>query len=315
MLASPSFRCVSLFLAFFSISRICHAQDLTPRAYIITPIHSNAIVLAYTFENGDVLLNPTLPISNAKGQLHIPVFSYFHSFSFFGRTASIAAGVPYAVGHFRGEVNGVGSEIYRSGLLDSGFRLSVNLKGGPAMDLGEFLSWKEKTIVGASLTITAPTGQYDPTVLVNTGTNRWGIKPEIGLSHRWGRWVLDTYAGVWFFTENLEFFSHNQQFPGTNTRSQSPLSAIQAHLSYDVKPRLWISLDGNYWYGGSTSLNGVKSSGTLQANSRFGVTASTPLHGHQSLKFSYSYGAIVRVGGNYHNLSIGWQYSWLGRPN
>ena len=45
------------------------------------------------------------------------------------------------------------------------------------------------------------------------------------------------------------------------------------------------------------------------------MTASTPLHKHQSLKFSYSYGAIVRVGGNYHNLSIGWQYSWLGRPN
>src|ERR1700720_1644029 len=107
MLASPSLRCVSLFLAFFSISRICHAQDLSPRAYIITPIHSNAIVLAYTFENGNVLLNPTLPISNAKGQLHIPVFSYFHSFSFFGRTASIAAGVPYAVGHFRGEESGL----------------------------------------------------------------------------------------------------------------------------------------------------------------------------------------------------------------
>ena len=81
-------------------------------------------------------------------------------------------------------MNGVGTEIYRSGLLDSGFRFSVNRKGGPAMDLSEFLSWKEKTIVGASLTITAPTGQYDPTVLVNTGTNRWGIKPEIGLSPR-----------------------------------------------------------------------------------------------------------------------------------
>jgi hypothetical protein len=32
---SPSLRCVSLFLAFFSISRIRHAQDLSPRACIM----------------------------------------------------------------------------------------------------------------------------------------------------------------------------------------------------------------------------------------------------------------------------------------
>jgi Putative MetA-pathway of phenol degradation len=307
--------CACLLLAICFISGVCRAQDLTPRAYIITPIHSNAIVLSYAFENGDILLNPTLPVSNAKGQLHIPVFSYVHSFSFFGRSASIAAGLPYAVGHFEGQVNGADRKIYRSGLLDSGFRLSVNLKGGPAMDRREFVAWKQKKIVGASLTVTAPTSQYDPTVLVNTGTNRWAIKPEIGVSQRWGHWLLDTYGGVWFFTENPEFFSHNQEFPGTNTRSQNPLGAVEAHLSYDVKPRLWVSLDANYWYGGSTSLNGVKSPGTLQANSRYGVTASMPLQKHQSLKFSYSYGAIVRVGGNYHNLAVGWQYSWLGRPN
>jgi hypothetical protein len=98
-------------------------------------------------------------------------------------------------------------------------------------------------------------------------------------------------------------------------RFQNPLGAIEGHLSYDLKPRLWISLDANYWYGGKTSRNGVVVLGTLESNSRVGVTASVPLHKHQSLKFSYSYGAIVRVGGNYNNLSAGWQYSWLGRPN
>lgn len=55
----------------------------------------------------------------------------------------------------------------------------------------------------------APTGQYDPTVLIKWGTNRWAFKPEIGYSQRWDHWVLDGYAGVWFFTTNPEFFSHN----------------------------------------------------------------------------------------------------------
>jgi hypothetical protein len=31
-----------------------HAQDLAPRAYIITPIHSNAITLAHGYSSGEV---------------------------------------------------------------------------------------------------------------------------------------------------------------------------------------------------------------------------------------------------------------------
>ena len=37
---------------------------------------------------------------------------------------------------------------------------------------------------------------------------------------------------------------------------------------------LWLSLDGNFWRGGRTSLNDVESPGTLQSNSRVGATAS-----------------------------------------
>jgi Putative MetA-pathway of phenol degradation len=292
----------------------CRAQDLVPRAYIITPIHSNAILLTYSFLNGDIVLNPTLPISNAKGKLNVPVFSYFHTFNFFGRSANITGSLPYAAGHFQGDVNGVPQIIYRSGLLDSAFRFSFNLKGGPAMDLKQYLSWKHTLIVGASVTVTAPTGQYDPTRLVNPGTNRWSIKPEVGISRRWGKWVLDGYGGVWFFTENHEFFSHNQTFPGTNTQSQNPLGAVQVHLSYDFRRALWISGDANFLCGGSTSLNHVSSPGTFQSNSRIGATASLPFAKHQSLKVSYSYGAYIRVGGNFHAVSVGWQYSWLGKP-
>ena len=291
------------------------SQDLAPRIYVITPIHSNAIVLSYSFETGGILINPTLPISNAKGTLHVPTVSYSHSFNLLGRTANFSAALPYVVGHFKANVNGTPEAVYRSGLYDSQFRFSVNLKGGPAMDSRKYADWNQKLLVGASVTVTAPTGQYDPTLLVNLGTNRWSIKPELGLSRRKNHWVADFYMGVWLFTENPEFFSHNAVYPGTNTQTQNPLGAIEGHLSYDVKPRLWISLDGNYWYGGKVYRNGSVALGTLESNSRVGVTASIPLHKHQAFKFSYSYGAIVRVGGNYNDLSIGWQYSWTGKPN
>ena len=291
----------------------CRAQDLAPRAYVITPLHGNAITVAWGFYDGSINLNG-LPIS-ATGTYNVPILSYYHSFGLFGRSANFLASLPYAAGNFQGTAAGAEASLYRSGLLDSIYRFSVNLKGGPAMPAREFAKWKQKVLLGVSLRVVAPTGQYDPTKLVNWGANRWAFKPEFGYSERWGHWVLDGYMGVWFFTTNPEFFSHNSFFFGTNTQSQSPIGSCQGHLSYDFKPRLWASLDGNFWFGGKTSLNGVQNSLTELSNSRLGGTVSIPIDKHQSMKFSYSDGTHTRFGGNFQNVSAGWQYLWLGRPN
>jgi hypothetical protein len=301
---------VSLFL-----TQQLAAQDLAPRAYIITPIHSNAITFTYSFYSGNAIFDGTVPITGATVKVSVPVFSLFHSFRLFGRTANFVAVLPYGVGNFNGTVVGAEAHAYRSGLLDSSYRLSVNLKGGPAMDLREYSQWKQKTLIGVSLRVVAPTGQYDPTKLLNYGTNRWAFKPELGLSRRWNHWVLDTYGAVWFFTENHEFFSHNQFNPGVATQSEAPVGAFEGHLSYDVKPKLWASLDGNFWFGGKTSINGVENPSTMQRNSRIGGTLSVPITKRQSLKFSYNNGAYIQYGGNYQNVSIAWQYTWFGRPN
>jgi hypothetical protein len=93
------------------------------------------------------------------------------------------------------------------------------------------------------------------------------------------------------------------------------MGSFEGHLSYDFKPRLWFSLDGNYWFGGSTSLNGLQAPGTVQGNSRVGVTASIPISRRQSVKVSYNNGAYIKYGGNFQNISVGWQYAWVGRPN
>jgi len=212
-------------------------------------------------------------------------------------------------------VTGAEAHAYRSGLLDSFYRFSVNLKGGPAMPPQDFLKWRQKMLIGASVKLVAPTGQYDPTKLINLGNNRWAVKPEIGYSQRWGHWVVDAYAAVWLFTTNPEFFSHNQFFPGMQSQSEDPVAAFEGHLSYDFKPRLWVSLDANYWHGGETSLSGIANPLTIQRNSRIGATASIPITKHQSVKVSYDNGAYISFGGNYQTLSVAWQFSWVGRPN
>jgi len=297
------------------LTGLVYGQDLAPRAYLITPIHSNAVVLTYSFFDGDLVFDNSVPITGATAKASVSAFSYFHSLNFFGRNESITVSLPYGIGNVRGTVMDNEMKAYRSGLFDSTYRLSVNLIGGPAMSVQDFRKWRQKTIVGASLRILAPTGQYDPTKLINYGANRWGFKPELGLSRRWGHWVVDGYGGVWLYTMNHEFFSHNQYSPGTNVQKQDPIGAFEGHLSYDVKPRLWTSFDGNFWVGGRTSINGVQNPNSLQRNSRIGATVSFPVSRHQSIKASYNRGAYIRYGGNFNNISVGWQYSWLGRPN
>jgi hypothetical protein len=295
-------------------AQFLRAQDIVPRSYFITPVHSNAVILSYSFLDGGILFNDVLPITDASARIQFSVFTYYHSLSFFGRSANFTASLPYGLGNLHGKFMDNETMLYRSGLLDSTFRFSVNLKGGPAMSVREFQSWQQKTILGVSLRVIAPTGQYDGTKLINNGSDRWAFKPELGYSRRLGHWVLDTYGALWLFMTNDEFWSRNAFFPGTRSQSQKPIGAFEGHLSYDIKPRIWISLDANAWIGGSTSINGVENRQTFQTSSIIGASASLPLFEHQSMKVSYNSTAYVRFGGAFQNVSVSWQYSWIGWP-
>jgi Putative MetA-pathway of phenol degradation len=245
---------LELLVSLVAMSASLSAQDLAPRAYVITPVHSNAITITWAFYDGGLNFNGTIPVSNATGTYYVSVFSYYHSLNFFGRSANITASLPYAVGTFQGDVFEQSRSIYRSGLLDSSFRFSVNLMGGPAMQAQEFAKWKQKRLLGLSLKVVAPTGQYSGTKLINWGGNRWAFKPEIGYSERWGHWVLDGYAGVWFYTTNSTFYDG----PVTKPQNEAPVGSLEGHLSYDVRQRFWVSLDVNFWSGGITSLSGIR---------------------------------------------------------
>jgi hypothetical protein len=306
---------IAVATAFLCPLRMALAQDLSPRAYLITPLRSNAASLTSSFNDGSINLNGVLPASDAKGTYNISVASYYHSFGVFGHSANVVAALPYGVGSFQGTVDGAGQNLYRSGLVDSVYRLAVNLKGGPAVQPREFLKWRQKILLGASLKVIAPTGQYDPTKLINWGTNRWSFKPELGYSERFGNWIADAYVGAWFFTPNNDYWSRNAYYPGTRSLTQKPMASFETHLSYDFKKQgLWVSIDGNYWVGGVTTAGGVEKSDTQVRNSRLGVTAAVPITKHSSLKFSYSDGAHIEFGGNYQNVSVAWQYAWLGKP-
>jgi len=288
------------------------AQDLSPRAYVITPNHSNAVVLTYSYYNGGVDLNGAIPITGVTvtGVFSVPSFSYYHSFDLFGHLANLTVALPYGVGNFEGEAGQRHASVYRSGLQDLVTRFSVNLIGGPALPLRDFVKWRQKALLGTSLKVVAPTGQYSSQKVINWGINRWAFKPELGYSERWGNWLFDAYAGAWFYTANPAYYS----VPSSKPQTKEPIGSFEGHVSRNFGPGTWVSLDGNFWWGGVTSLSGVQNLATRQTSSRLGGTFAWRVAKHQSLKVSYSEGTYVRFGGNYHSVQAGWQYSWIGWP-
>jgi len=285
------------------------AQDLAPRAYLITPLHSNAITVSWAFFDGGLSVSGTIPVT-ATGNYNVPILSYYHSLNVFGRSGNITGFLPYGVGTFEAAALGTQRSAYRSGLLDLGARFSVNLMGGPAIPVDQFSKWKQKTLLGVSLRVIAPTGQYSSEQLINWGINRWAFKPEFGYSGRKGNWVLDASAGAWFYTINVAEF----HIPHPAPQTEEPIGSFEGHLSRDFGRGTWASLDGNFWWGGVTTLGGIRNPATLQTSSRLGCTVAFRLSKHQSIKVNYSDGAYVRFGGNYQNVSLAWQFSWLGKP-
>lgn len=281
------------------------AQELDPDTYAIVPRAVNVISTSYVNQWGDVSFDPSLPVEDASARINVMSLAYGRTLNFFGRSASIAAGVPYGVGNLRGVYLGEFQSIYRSGLADPRARFTVNLWGGPSMTLKELAQKPRKTTVGVSFSLIAPLGQYDPHKLVNLGANRWGLRPEIGVSHQFNRrWRAEAYFGTWFFTDN-------QNFNGGMVRSQKPITSTQVHGYYVFRRGLWLSVNANYYYGGRTSVN-QRVQFDLLANSRVGATLALPIGRRQSLRFAISQGAVTRIGADFISAGMSYSYIWGG---
>jgi Putative MetA-pathway of phenol degradation len=211
------------------------AQQLEPRVYAPAPIGLNFLGVGYVYTFGGVATDPSLVITNIQARFNIVTPYYVRTFGLFGREASVTVMTPYAWGNVHGDVQNVGQSVDRDGFADPQVRLAVNILGCPAMTPEEFAQHKPETVLSASLTISAPFGQYDSAKLVNIGTNRWAFKPQLGLSQPVGDWIFELDAGVWLFGDNDIYY-------GGYVRSQDPLAEYQAHVIYNFKPTLWATL-------------------------------------------------------------------------
>ena len=276
------------------------AQELQPRAYWPAPAGTNVLAFTYQHTSGDVIVDQSLPVTAVDSSLNYLQLSYQRFLNIGGRTGSITVAQTWADGDTQGIFQDEPFVRDTTGPLDTVVRGSINLTGAPAMAAADFqnLRAKPRPILGASLTVSAPTGSYDNDRVINLGTNRWAIKPGIGGIYPFtDRWLLEGEIDVWFFQDNDEFLGQ--------TREQDPIGQFQVHLVRRFKPGFWASLDANWYVGGRTTVDGVGNQ-DLQRNSRLGATLVYPLGGGDALRLSTSTGTVTETGGEYNQMSLTW---------
>jgi len=284
------------------LAPVAHAQELEPRAYSNLPMGLNFLATGYAHSKGGLSTDPSLPLTDAHLKIDTGVVAYVRGVDLWGNSGKVDVIAPYS--HLSGTalVAGQPRERVVSGPGDPRFRLSVNFYGAPALTLPEYPAYKQDLVIGASVQVTAPWGQYDASKAVNLGTNRWSIKPDIGFSKAFAPFTIDLTAGVTLFSRNDDYF-------GGQALDQAPLYSAQANLSYDFGRGIWASLGATFYRGGRTTVNDAPKDNVL-SNSRVGLTVAVPIDRYYAIKFNASSGISTRTGTNFDTVGLVLQYRW-----
>jgi hypothetical protein len=278
---------VKALLLVFLFPVAAKAQELTPRVYWPSPNGTNIWSVGYSYVSGDTTPDPTLPVTAVDSDIHTALVGTRHTVSLLGRTANIVFEVPYSDGDTAGEGSaGNAVKMDYQGLGDVHATLAVNLMGAPSLSKEEFAELRRNPhpILGASLKLVAPTGDYDSDKVINVGDNRWAMKAEVGyIQPLKPQWLLELEMGVWFFTDN-------DNVRGL-TREQDPIYALDVHLVRRFSAGFWGSLDASAYRGGRSTLDGQRLD-DLQRDTKMGLTLLYPFLGKNAVKFSYSKGSL-----------------------
>ncbi len=278
------------------------SQELEPRAINNLPVGTNFLIGGYGFANGNLLLDPAIPIDDLNSNIHTGFAAYVRSINLFGLSAKVDAVIPYVLGDWEGDINGVEGFRSENGFGDLRLRFSFNFLGSKAMNVSDFANYKPENVSGISVQIIAPTGDYDPNELINIGSNRWAFKTQWGFARNINKWVVESYIGMWIFTNNSNFLNGNEL-------SQKPLYTFKVHIIRELQKKMWLALNLGYGIGGKTELNGSPRD-TEISTARLGLIYALPLAKRHTLKLAYISGFRFKKGSDFDAISLSYQYRW-----
>jgi Putative MetA-pathway of phenol degradation len=280
-----------------------YAQFAEAHHYDNAPVGVNQLELAYAYARSDASIDTSLVVADARFDLNQGTFTYTRYFGFLHRAAWVEASVPLA--DLSGSISGTNIQGSTTGSGDSSYAVTALLKGGPALSADQFTDYQPTTTVGVSLTISAPTGQYNSNKLLNLGSDRWSFKPEIAVSHPFGseqKWQCDVYAHAYFFTDNTSY-------KGREILRQEPLPGLEGHVSYFFVHNAWGSIDALYSFRGATVVDGVHQN-DAQQSFMLGSEVNVSLNPRNSLVFQFAKALVHQNGPALTGFAVKYSYSW-----
>ena len=276
-------RVVLIGIGLLAWGAVANAQELEPRRWSHLPTGTNFFGSGYAYTKGDVFFNPVLKIEDATVEMHTAALKYIRTFEVFGKSARADLAAAYQDGTWKGRLDGSPARANRSGWADPVLRVAINLFGAPPLEGEEFARYRaeieSETIVGAAVAVHVPLGEYFDDKLINLGTNRFAVRPQLGAVHNRGKWGYELTGSTWFFTDNDDFY-------GDTRREQDPLFTLQGHVVYTLRPGLWLAGGAGYGYGGESTIDGDRKNDET-SSVVFGASLGVPITRYFGLKIGY----------------------------
>lgn len=260
---------------------IVSAQDLEPRRWTPLPAGTTILGMGYGHISGEVGFDPVLEIEDTKVKRDFFMMNYTQFFSLAGQLMRFDALVPFQKVQWNGLLSKEPASEQRTGMGDPRLRLSINLMDSttPASKKSDDPQKTINTVVGAAIAVNVPWGEYYEEKLLNLGSNRYTIRPQIGVVHTRGPWSYELTGSIFYFTDNDNFYYGNRL-------EQKPFYAVQAHIIRVFRPGIWGSLSAGYGQGGASKINSENIDDEREGFIS-GLSFGIPIAPNQGLKFNY----------------------------
>jgi hypothetical protein len=170
------------------------------------------------------------------------------------------------------------------GFGDPMLEFNINVIGPKAQtNLPDLIRYEPGFSLDLMMDIGIPIGEYNDTLALNLGGNRWFGRLAAPIIWQIGPWVpgrrttLEFLPAVWLFGDNTDFLGQ--------TMKTDPILQLDAHLSRDITHNFWASLDGAWFNGGKATIGTLE--GTKLNNIALGITLGYQINENINLTFGY----------------------------
>ncbi len=278
---------LALFIVMLCASISTMAQGDGARFYWKGFMGTNAVPVIVNSMDGNA--NPMDPsntvIPGSEFSAAMSMAGYARMLPIGKRSALISVLVP--MGRISGvaSLDGIDFSATSRGFGDPMVQFSINVIGPKAiMNIPDILRYKPGFSLDILGSLAVPIGQYDNTIPINIGQNRWYGRIGIPIVWQIGQWIpgkrttFEFLPAVWFFTDNKDFVG--------KTMSTKPKYQLEAHLTRDFMERMWGSFDVISYLGGKSTVDGVE--GDALSNLGLGGTLGYQINENMQLTLSYN---------------------------